>query len=125
MLDIICYKLDPEHLTKMDVLIFDKKIYFSRSEIIRIAARHLLRKLKEQSYGFPLPPMPLPDSTELEEGFPKKNKESVSSKFPVRQLKQIDELVKHHDFFPTRSYFLRESLNELFHDYAELYERIN
>lgn len=107
-LQIICFKLNHEQLKEIDTLIF-RKLYFSRSEVLRYAIRHLLSKIAQDlSYQ---------GSThviweEKDDDTGDKTKESVSSKFPPKLLECVDKIVA-QGYYQSRSHFIRESL-ELF-----------
>lgn len=118
-LQIICFKLHREQIKSIDDLIF-KKLYFSRSEILRFAIRHLLAKIAQDlSYepGF---------SSWSQELKPVKEdliKESVSSKFPPRLLECVDQIVS-QGRFQSRSQFIRESLDVFLFDREKLHESL-
>lgn len=112
-LQIICFKMDSPSLIKIDDLIKDQ-LYFSRSEVLRVAIRLLLMKLSNQEEStFSL------SSLNWRSINPEysSNKDSVSSKLPHILLKCVDEVVN-QGLFQSRSQFIRESI-KLFLDERE------
>jgi Arc/MetJ-type ribon-helix-helix transcriptional regulator len=118
-LQIICFKLHKEQIKSIDDLIF-KKLYFSRSEILRFAIRHLLAKIAQDSAyepGF------TSWSQELRSEEVNLAKESVSSKFPPKLLECVDQVVS-KGRFQSRSQFIRESLDAFLFDREKLHESL-
>jgi len=112
-LQIICFKMDSPQLNQIDDLIKDQ-LYFSRSEVLRVAIRHLLMRISNDpaiSYAS------LNWSSMSESG---KAKDSVSSKLPPILLKCVDEVVN-QGIFQSRSQFIRESIKIFLEDREALH----
>ena len=112
-LQIICFKMDAPSLVRIDDLIKDQ-LYFSRSEILRVAIRLLLMKLSSNDSTFSISSL---NWNPISSDYTPVNKDSVSSKLPPILLKCVDEAVN-HGLFQSRSHFIRESI-KLFLDERE------
>lgn len=116
-LQIICFKMDSPQLHQIDGLIKDQ-LYFSRSEVLRVAIRHLLMKISNE------PSMSMSslswNSLNADSG---KAKDSVSSKLPPILLKCVDEVVN-QGVFQSRSQFIRESIKAFLEDREALHNYV-
>ena len=116
-LQIICFKMDSPSLNQIDGLIKDQ-IYFSRSEVLRVAIRHLLMKISND------PSVSMSslswNSLDSESG---RAKDSVSSKLPPILLKCVDEVVN-QGVFQSRSQFIRESIKIFLEDREALHNYV-
>ena len=116
-LQIICFKMDSPQLHQIDGLIKDQ-LYFSRSEVLRVAIRHLLMKISND------PSVSMSslswNSINTENG---KAKDSVSSKLPPILLKCVDEVVN-QGVFQSRSQFIRESIKIFLEDREALHNYV-
>jgi Arc/MetJ-type ribon-helix-helix transcriptional regulator len=116
-LQIICFKMDSPQLHQIDGLIKDQ-LYFSRSEVLRVAIRHLLMKISSD------PAVSMAslswNSMYSENG---KTKDSVSSKLPPILLKCVDEVVN-QGIFQSRSQFIRESIKIFLEDREALHSYV-
>lgn len=116
-LQIICFKMDSPQLHAIDGLIKDQ-LYFSRSEVLRVAIRHLLMKISND------PSVSMSslswNSINSENG---KAKDSVSSKLPPILLKCVDEVVN-QGVFQSRSQFIRESIKIFLEDREALHNYV-
>lgn len=116
-LQIICFKIDGFQLVSVDDLIRDQ-LYFSRSEVFRMAIRHLLMKLSlDPAYHLSKIPW-------AAEPAQKSSKNSISSKLPPVLLKCVDEVVS-HGIFTSRSHFIRESLSLFLNDRKIIHQAVN
>lgn len=120
-LRVICFKLDAPQLEQMDELIREQ-LYFSRSEILRSAIRHMVQKVSaDPSYRH----LGLLWSRH-EESFALQSEvtnQSVSSKLPPILLKCVDEVVS-KGIFESRSHLIRESVRCFLHDRQNLHALI-
>ncbi len=116
-LQIICFKMDSPQLHAIDGLIKDQ-LYFSRSEVLRVAIRHLLMKISND----PSASMSSLtwNSIDSDNG---KAKDSVSSKLPPILLKCVDEVVN-QGVFQSRSQFIRESIKIFLEDREALHNYV-
>ncbi|OLS16517.1 MAG: putative nickel-responsive regulator [Candidatus Heimdallarchaeota archaeon LC_3] len=121
-LQIICFKLNREQIKSIDDLIY-KKLYFSRSEILRFAIRHLLAKIAQDITYEPGFTSWSDDIKALGNERPITTKESVSSKFPPKLLECVDQVVS-EGRFQSRSQFIRESLDIFLFDREKLHESL-
>ena len=116
-LQIICFKMDSPSLNQIDGLIKDQ-LYFSRSEVLRVAIRHLLMKISND------PSVSMSslswNSLNSENG---RAKDSVSSKLPPILLKCVDEVVN-QGVFQSRSQFIRESIKIFLEDREALHNYV-
>ena len=116
-LQIICFKMDSPQLHQIDGLIKDQ-LYFSRSEVLRVAIRHLLMKISSD------PSVSMSsltwNSLDSENG---RAKDSVSSKLPPILLKCVDEVVS-QGVFQSRSQFIRESIKIFLEDREALHNYV-
>ena len=116
-LQIICFKMDSPSLNQIDGLIKDQ-LYFSRSEVLRVAIRHLLMKISND------PSVSMSslswNSLDSESG---RAKDSVSSKLPPILLKCVDEVVN-QGVFQSRSQFIRESIKIFLEDREALHNYV-
>ncbi|MHA2366504.1 MAG: ribbon-helix-helix domain-containing protein [Candidatus Hodarchaeales archaeon] len=116
-LQIICFKINNDQLISIDDLIRDQ-LYFSRSEIFRMAIRYLLMKLSsDPAYHISR----VPWNREVSNG---SVKDSISSKLPPILLKCVDEVVT-QEIFTSRSHFIRESLRIFLEDRSILHDVTN
>ena len=114
-LQIICFKMDSPQLHQIDGLIKDQ-LYFSRSEVLRVAIRHLLMKISND----PSVSMSSLSWNSLDASENGKAKDSVSSKLPPILLKCVDEVVS-QGVFQSRSQFIRESIKIFLEDREALH----
>ena len=121
-LQIICFKMDEPSLLRIDDLIKDQ-LYFSRSEILRVAIRLLLMKLSSTDSSFSLVSLNWNSSSMSPEFIPV-NKDSVSSKLPPILLKCVDEVVN-QGMFQSRSHFIRESIKLFLEDREALHTYVH
>ena len=117
-LQIICFKMDSPQLNQIDGLIKDQ-LYFSRSEVLRVAIRHLLMKISNEP-SMSMSSLSWNDSLDSESG---KAKDSVSSKLPPILLKCVDEVVN-QGVFQSRSQFIRESIKTFLEDREALHNYV-
>lgn len=117
-LQIICFKMDSPQLNQIDGLIKDQ-LYFSRSEVLRVAIRHLLMKISNEP-SMTMSSLSWNDSIDSESG---KAKDSVSSKLPPILLKCVDEVVN-QGVFQSRSQFIRESIKAFLEDREALHNYV-
>ena len=114
-LQIICFKMDSPQLASIDSLIKDQ-LYFSRSEVLRVAIRHLLMKISND----PSVSMSSLSWNSMESTDTSGAKDSVSSKLPPILLKCVDEVVN-QGVFQSRSQFIRESIKIFLEDREALH----
>ena len=115
-LQIICFKLEKDQLKAIDDLVL-KKLYFSRSEVLRFAIRHYLAKLAQEKNfqpGF---------SNWSYKEYDENSKESVSTKFPPKILEFMDQVVQQIGY-PSRSHFLRDSIDLYLQDRYNLHNSL-
>lgn len=117
-LQIICFKMDSPQLHAIDGLIKDQ-LYFSRSEVLRVAIRHLLMKISSDP-SISMSSLSWNSSIDSETG---KAKDSVSSKLPPILLKCVDEVVN-QGVFQSRSQFIRESIKIFLEDREALHNYV-
>ena len=125
-----CFKLYANQLPIMDDLII-RKIYYSRSEIIRMAIKHYL--LREWDYSSEYPPyrtriefqqLGWRGKTSNRDDFyvnMMKVKDSIGAKLPLQLLSEIDEFVKNDDRYISRSEVVRDCVDVFLHDYKWLH----
>lgn len=116
-LQIICFKMDSPQLNQIDGLIKDQ-LYFSRSEVLRVAIRHLLMKISND----PSVSMSSLSWNSLDSDG-SRAKDSVSSKLPPILLKCVDEVVN-QGVFQSRSQFIRESIKIFLEDREALHNYV-
>lgn len=120
---IICYKLFKEQIQKIDELIEEKKLYFSRSEFLRFTSQYLIQSIEDGSYTIPN----FQKQKKFDKDFFSHNvlsaKESISSKFTEEWLSRIDNMVSSNSFFESRSHFFRESIPLFLEDHKTLWEQ--
>ena len=116
-LQIICFKIDSPQLVLIDDLIRDQ-LYFSRSEVFRMAIRHLLMKLSSD------PAYHLAKISWENNGSVNSTKESISSKLPPILLKCVDEVVS-QKIFTSRSHLIREALYLFLNDRQIIHQTVN
>lgn len=120
-LQIICFKIHSPQLAMIDDLISDQ-LYFSRSEVFRMAIRYLLMKLSsDPAYHFSKIPW---DEKKPQPGAAPVHKNSISSKLPPILLKCVDEVVS-QGIFASRSHLIRESLNLFLDERKIVHQAVN
>lgn len=115
LLQIVCFKLLKSQLEEIDNLVL-RRLYFSRSEVLRLAIRSLLRRMTEDKlltgrnkisyYGSYYSGY----SSSLNRESMNGTKNSISSKLPMNLLHVIDQIVA-KEYFESRSQFIREAVN--------------
>ncbi|MFW9992815.1 MAG: ribbon-helix-helix domain-containing protein [Candidatus Odinarchaeota archaeon] len=115
-LQIVCFKLLKTQLEALDDLVL-RRLYFSRSEILRIAIRGLLKKLTEEKIlantsrtGRYITPYCSSFSSSANLGSGTSCKDSISSKMPLNLLEVIDSIVA-QEYFESRSHLIREAVS--------------
>jgi Arc/MetJ-type ribon-helix-helix transcriptional regulator len=135
-LQIVCFKLLKSQLEEIDDLVL-RRLYFSRSEVLRVAIRGLLKKLAEEellvninrkganSLYFTPYYSSFSTSVHLANGSGYKN--SISSKMPLNLLEVIDSIVA-REYFESRSHLIREAVgtfldsHKLMHDAFDAFD---
>lgn len=107
--------MDSPQLNQIDGLIKDQ-LYFSRSEVLRVAIRHLLMKISND----PSVSMSSLSWNSSLDSDGTRAKDSVSSKLPPILLKCVDEVVN-QGVFQSRSQFIRESIKIFLEDREALH----